>query len=249
VSVGVNGTGALNLVAGGTVSAAAPVSVGAGGIVSGVGTVIGTLSNAGVVQPGNVIGTLAVEGNYSQSAAGKVRIDLAGTTAGAFDMLAVSGQGALGGTLEVDLSGPFVPQLGNAFALVSATGGLSGTFANADLPTLGAGKMWRLTYSATVATLAVAFAGDYNGNGLVDAADYTVWRDLQGKTLDPRADGNTDGVINLADYNIWKANFGLAAGAGSFGGQAVPEPVMGVCLLPIALAWLSRRRNRLNLCQ
>ena len=106
--------------------------------------------------------------------------------------------------------------------------------------------MWRLSYSATAATLAVALAGDYNGNGVVDAADYTVWRDLQGKTLDPRADGNTDGVINLADYNIWKASFGLAAGAGSFGGQAVPEPVLGCSLLTIAIAWLARRRSRPN---
>ena len=50
--------------------------------------------------------------------------------------------------------------------------------------------------------------GDYNANGTVDAADYTMWRDTLGSTTDLRADGNGDGVVNTLDYTLWKDNFG-----------------------------------------
>lgn len=245
VFVGVNGTGTVSLFAGGTVSSSASISIGSVGLAQGVGTLIGAVSNAGIVQPGNSIGALAVDGSFSQSAVGKLRIDLGGTAAGSYDTLAVSGTAMLGGTLEADLSGLFAPLLGNTFEVVSAMGGLTGTFAAADLPALGAGKMWRINYSATAVTLAVKLAGDYNDNGVVDAADYNVWRDLLGRTFDPRADGNTDGVINLADFNLWKANFGTTAGAGALSlGQAVPEPSACICAAIAVLAFGLRQRGR-----
>lgn len=73
--------------------------------------------------------------------------------------------------------------------------------------------------------------GDYNNDGVVDAADYTVWRDnLGGATLTNRDSANT-GAVSMADYASWAAHFGNTAGAGSTSG-AVPEPAS------IALAWL-----------
>jgi hypothetical protein len=53
--------------------------------------------------------------------------------------------------------------------------------------------------------------GDYNQNGVVDAADYTVWRDTLGQTgLTPfsGADGDGDGTVDPDDYSVWKAHFG-----------------------------------------
>ena len=69
---------------------------------------------------------------------------------------------------------------------------------------------------------AAALAGDYNGNGVIDAADYTVWRDNLGGTIpnDP-----TGGVATQDDYNYWKAHFGQTTGSGSLAtAGAVPEP-------------------------
>src|SRR6185436_16897714 len=45
--------------------------------------------------------------------------------------------------------------------------------------------------------LVVANTGDYNGNGVVDTADYVVWRDTVGQTVTPNsgADGDGDGTI------------------------------------------------------
>jgi hypothetical protein len=52
-------------------------------------------------------------------------------------------------------------------------------------------------------------AGDYNEDGYVDLADYTVWADSFGQTgSDLSADGNGDEFVDLADYTIWADNFG-----------------------------------------
>jgi hypothetical protein len=59
--------------------------------------------------------------------------------------------------------------------------------------------------------LRASLAGDYNGDGSVNAADYTVWRNAQGSADDLRADGNGDGVVDRADYDLWKSSVGEAA--------------------------------------
>jgi Type I phosphodiesterase / nucleotide pyrophosphatase/Dockerin type I domain len=56
--------------------------------------------------------------------------------------------------------------------------------------------------------LRVAAVGDFNRDGHVDAADYTLWRDTNGSTTDLRADANGDGSVDQADYELWKANHG-----------------------------------------
>jgi hypothetical protein len=81
--------------------------------------------------------------------------------------------------------------------------------------------------------------GDYNGNGIVDAADYTVWRDSIGNTgfaPAPDADGNGDGVVDNDDYGVWLTNFGTVAdfGGGSGGGGAAGVPEPGAAMLLFA---------------
>jgi GH35 family endo-1,4-beta-xylanase len=97
-----------------------------------------------------------------------------------------------------------------------------------------------LLKGTTLFSLVIA-PGDYNGDGQVDATDYTVWRDTLGSTGDLRADGNGNRVIDEGDYATWKSNFGMTYGAGS--GQlstTVPEPA-GAWLLIIGSAIVSGR--------
>ena len=59
--------------------------------------------------------------------------------------------------------------------------------------------------------------GDYNLNTVVDAADYTIWRDTLGSTTDFRANGTNEGasldIIDEADFEYWRARFGNAGHA------------------------------------
>ena len=60
-------------------------------------------------------------------------------------------------------------------------------------------------------------AGDYNGDSIVDAADYVVWRHSQGASITAYAgaDGNGDGVIDDADYDVWRATSARQRSAGA----------------------------------
>lgn len=63
----------------------------------------------------------------------------------------------------------------------------------------------------TVTNQSEPLVGDYNGNGVVDAADYVVWRN--GGPL--QNEGDTPGAVTSEDYHVWRANFGRALGTGS----------------------------------
>ena len=85
-------------------------------------------------------------------------------------------------------------------------------------------------FNALAAAQAVPIAsGDYNDDGTVDAADYTVWRDRLGQTglvVYSSADGNGDGQITQADYDVWKAHFGQAVTPTPGSGSGGVSPVM-----------------------
>jgi hypothetical protein len=76
--------------------------------------------------------------------------------------------------------------------------------------------------------------GDYNGNGVVDAADYVMWRTMLGAHVPnySGADGNGNGVVDQDDQAIWRSQFGqtLPAEAGSLVAAAptTPEPATAV---------------------
>jgi len=86
--------------------------------------------------------------------------------------------------------------------------------------------------------------GDYNDDGTVNAADYSVWRNSLGAVgSNLPADGNGNGSVDEGDYAVWKMHFGesLAAGAGS---SAVPEPGSWMLLVLALSAWVTTDRRQ-----
>ena len=122
------------------------------------------------------------------------------------------------------------------------------------LPALAGGASWSVNYAAQAITLSVGgVLGDFNLDGRVDAADYTVWRNQLGSNS-LAADASGNGSVDQADYNIWKANFGAvaASGGGSVGqaAAAVPEPSSAMLarvvalIAPTVVPTLRRMRSR-----
>lgn len=82
--------------------------------------------------------------------------------------------------------------------------------------------------------------GDYNGDGVVDAADYTVWRDAYGSTTQLAADGDGDGEIGQGDYTLWAQQY---ASLPTTDGAPVPETATALLALAGLLAAPPRRAS------
>jgi hypothetical protein len=193
-----------------------------------------------------------VSGLYAMNPGATLEIEIGGPNYSTdIDWVDVLGTITLGGTLEVELIGGYVPTGPAGFPLVTSSGGRTGTFANAILPELPGGFFFELEYTAFSVNLAVAgIAGDYNENGVVDAGDYVVWRKMylqSGSAL--AADGNFDGVVDDDDYDVWLGAFGqMAPGSGSgsvaVAPSLVPEPALATWFVGAFVAMTISRRRR-----
>ena len=139
--------------------------------------------------------------------------------------------------LTVTLAGGFAPAAGNSFDLLD-WGSIAAPFSSVSLPTLSGSLSWNTSLLYTTGVISVvgtSVPGDYGGDGIVDAADYTIWRDTLGSTVDLRANGDIAGAsagkIDQADYNFWKSHFGTHVGSGAGDPETVPEPASWLSML------------------
>ena len=135
-SLSLSGGGGLN-VTGGT-------RIEQGGRLSGTDPLGGGLVNSGLLTPGNSPGYLSISGDYTQSGVGVLGIELAGLLAGSeYDVLAVSGQANLAGTIEVSLLNGFLPSADDVFDILTASV-IDGDFSTWVLPALSGGLSWEI---------------------------------------------------------------------------------------------------------
>ncbi|QDV73160.1 PQQ-dependent sugar dehydrogenase [Botrimarina mediterranea] len=98
------------------------------------------------------------------------------------------------------------------------------------------GNLYVLTIGGDLYRIDTTMPGDYNGDGVVNTADYDVWATAYGSSEMLDADGNGDGVVDAADYTIWRDN------ASSSPSAAVPEPSSLMLVFSLAAASTSLRR-------
>jgi hypothetical protein len=123
-----------------------------------------------------------------------------------------------------------------------------------DTEQLNASQIDTARASSFARVIELVLAGDYNGDDVVDAGDYVVWRNsLNEVGFNLPADGNHNGRIDLGDYTVWKQNYGAGQGAGGISTAAitpthvktsVPEPnhlTLGILALFVLSRW--RRKS------
>ncbi|WP_425605798.1 autotransporter outer membrane beta-barrel domain-containing protein [Paraburkholderia translucens] len=149
------------------------VTVDKDGTLRGHGTVTGDVSNSGTVAPGGSIGTLTIDGNYTQASNATLSIEVSPTAA---SKLVVNGSATLNGVLAITYDpGTYSP--GSKYTLVSASNGISGTFSS--VTTSGTAS----TNAAYVSSLSPSV--DYSGNaveltlsGVIDPVGTSIYTAL-----------------------------------------------------------------------
>ncbi len=88
--------------------------------------------------------------------------------------------------------------------------------------------------------------GDYNSNGVVDAADYVLWRDSVGQATLPNRGSGITGPVGPADYSFWRSHFANTSGSGAGGlsNSPVPEPASLLLVVVGMLGVLNTRRSK-----
>jgi hypothetical protein len=212
-----------------------------GGGISGAGDVYFEAD----VTPGFSPASVTFGGNVSLSPTASLKIEIGGTMPGnEYDRLSVAGSALLDGIVDVALINGFTPTGGQQFTIVTA-----GSIVNNGLALAAAdASLFNLLVSGTSVILqAIGLPGDYNQNGIVDAADYVVWRKNQGTTI-PLPNDLIGGTIGTAQYDQWRTHYGQTAGSGLGGGAtvSVPEPATVVMFFTGVLALCPRRRAKVS---
>jgi fibronectin-binding autotransporter adhesin len=207
------------------------------------------VQTGGRIAPGSDVGTLTVNGDVSFATGSIFGVEFNGDTLGTFDQLVVNGIATLAGELRLNLVTGYLPAVGTTFEILSSTSPLVGKFDTVVLPTSSPTIGFEVSYTATSLLVEVvgvdAIPGDYNGDGTVNLADYTVWRDNLGQTgVDLPSDGDGNEIVDAGDYQVWKDNFGFSLGNASVATQSVPEPSsLLVAIMGISVAGYFIRRR------
>lgn len=172
------------------------------GYLIGNGQVSGNVDHTGGrVNPGDVIGTLTLTGNYDQAAAARVVIEADGPASS--DMLVVQGTADLLGELSFVWVDGYLPQPGDSFTVMTA-GSVTQDFTDV-WPGEGL-----ITAEWSANALTITFNGtppwpDYSGEGLVDLLDLVQITTATGTDDEERAsphDINVDFRVDLEDVML-----------------------------------------------
>jgi T5SS/PEP-CTERM-associated repeat protein len=161
------------------------------------------------------------------------------------------------GPLDINGDGQFNSDDKLTHVLPNSAGSVMGQFKSfvTTAAPLASGLEWQLDYSdASAVVLRVigesgGLTGDYNNDGMVNLADYTVWRDNLGAsiTLPGEAPGVTPGQVTAEDYTEWKNAFGNSSLTGGLTSSptTVPEPTsIATVVFGMALAGAMTLRGR-----
>ena len=201
------------------------------------------VENQGTLVIGNTVAQ-ATGLDFQQDAGALWNVDLGGLGLAQFDRYTLTGVASLAGTLDIDLTGGYVPTVGDTLTILSAVGGVTGHFASVVEPAgMPAGLLFDVVYQPTlvqlVAVNAPIYSADFDLDGDVDGDDLAVWTASFG--VNDGADADSDGDSDGADFLAWQQQLGSVPAVAAAG--SVPEPA-SIALLATTLLFGSSNRSR-----
>ncbi|HSL32826.1 MAG TPA: Ig-like domain-containing protein, partial [Candidatus Limnocylindrales bacterium] len=143
------------VLAGGSLDADEGLSVAAGGLVGGTGTIQGDLVNAGILRPGLSPGLLVITGDFFQAPNGVLQVEINGNQPGvSYDQVLVTGLASLAGTLDIRRDLLFDPGVFDRFEVLTYAS-VSGDFAAFTGRAIDTAKVFRPDRELTVYALTV----------------------------------------------------------------------------------------------
>jgi T5SS/PEP-CTERM-associated repeat protein len=139
LDMGQNGNSTIELQNGGTLDVAGTVFVRSHGAIMGNGTLHAgqRVVNGGYISPGLSPGRLVLEGDYQQTAGGRLKIEVGGLDPGvSHDQFVVHGDATFGGTLELRFINGFAPKEGDTFNFLLVRSNLNNSFATTQVKNL-----------------------------------------------------------------------------------------------------------------
>ncbi|MCB9872746.1 MAG: Ig-like domain-containing protein [Planctomycetaceae bacterium] len=185
-----------------------------GARLSGEGILGGTvLHDDLVIDPGHRVGTLTLDGNWSQTGNSSLNIELAGTAQAQADQLQVTGTLSIDGALNVSFLDGYIPQHGDTFRIVTY-GSRQGEFSSITMPPLPTNMGFLAAYDATGLTLSF----DQGGPTVTEVQTPAPFTKEVIVTFDERLAPDT--ANDIANYQLL-----LDDGDGEFGGADFSVPL------------------------
>ena len=151
---------------------------------------------------------------FEQTPTGELLLNFDGTASGEFGQILVNNGASLDGSLDVNLSLSFTPELNDEFPIIRTMSGITGQFAQTDFPNLPSGLGWQLDYSDPqtlwLRVISVV-SGDFDGDGDYACADIDrLVAEIVAGTNQSMFDLTGDGLVDQADLTAWLSEAGNA---------------------------------------
>ncbi|MGI9427826.1 MAG: DUF1559 domain-containing protein, partial [Bythopirellula sp.] len=243
------------------------VSVQSGAQLTGEGLIRGQVTvgdgvaggTAAVLSPGFSPGTIEIEGDLDLEADAETVIEISGNAGNPHDMIIVSGDALLDGTLQIDAIDGYTPLAGDQFTVITSGDLDSTVFADVEAARIGDVILWP-EYGLSTMTVIGALVGDMDLSGTVDEDDISqfafalrdndAYDDALLATEHEVADMDGNGRVDFGDISDFAdmvdANSDLSASEiadvilASF---AVPEPSTCWLMLTGGCTLLVKRRR------
>jgi autotransporter-associated beta strand protein len=204
-----------------------------------------TLSGANTYAGGTTVsnGTLELSGASANLGTGNVTVSGVGALlaidSGVTDAILNSSALSLGGFATMTLGSGVNDKVGTL--VLDGAQQPAGTYGSSQS---GAVNKLDMYFSGTgILTVGPSIlAGDYNNDGVVNAADYVIWKKNIGQPSQTLPNDTTGVIVGQAQYDVWRSSFGNTLSVPGSGAvelaSAIPEP-SSVALLTLALAALA----------